>query len=151
MIKTDLSIIIPCYNCEETLREAVESCYKQGLDNFEIVMVDDCSTDNTWNLMQELTKEHSNIKTYQHSENRGGGATRNAAVSKTSSEYIFCLDSDDIIGDDTLSKMLKMIKEENLDGVVFEGSIEFKDKKDKGIKKAYEFVSEHYLKNLHKN
>ena len=46
-MKTNLTIIIPCFNCEDTVQEAIESIFKQNLTNFEIIAVDDCSTDNT--------------------------------------------------------------------------------------------------------
>ena len=84
----ELSIIIPCYNCENTLREAVESCYIQGFreDEFEIVMVNDDSKDATSLVMKELASEHSNIRTHYHDTNQGGGATRNTATKISSSE-----------------------------------------------------------------
>lgn len=123
-----LSIIIPCYNCQETLREAVESCFIQGLDNFEVVMVDDGSTDNTRQLMQQLANEHSEIKIFFHDENRGGGAARNTAVEKSEGGIIFCLDSDDLLPKGSLSKMVKYLQEKKCDGVTINKSIKFSGK-----------------------
>ena len=124
-MKLELSIIIPCYNCEKTLREAVDSCFVQGLDNFEIVMVDDGSRDGTRELMQKLANEHKEIKIFYHEKNKGGGATRNTAVKKSQADIIFCLDSDDILPRDTMSKMLSFMKEKNCDGVGIHKSIKF--------------------------
>lgn len=123
-----LSIIIPCYNCEQTLREAVESCYQQGFatDEFEIIMVNDGSTDNTYTLMENLANEYKNIRIFQHEKNQGGGAARNTAVAKTKSEVIFCLDSDDILGHQTLAMMLSFLIKNKLDGVCLEKLISFK-------------------------
>lgn len=123
-----LSIIIPCYNCEKTLREAVDSCYVQGFKEaeFEIVMVDDCSSDDTRKLMQTLSKEHQNIRLFYHEKNQGGGATRNTAVEKTSAEVIFCLDSDDILPVGTLRKMFDYRQNNNCDGVGVHYSINFR-------------------------
>lgn len=127
-----LSIIIPCYNCEKTLREAVESCYKQGFENesdFEIVMVDDGSTDNTKELMHTLASEHNNIQTFFNEKNQGGGATRNKAVTHSLGEVIFGLDSDDMLPPGTLLKMYTFLKETAkksvCDGVTIHRSIKF--------------------------
>lgn len=130
-----LSIIIPCYNCEKTLKEAVDSCYIQGFteDEFEIVMVDDKSTDNTYTLMSELAKTRSNIKTYAHERNLGGGATRNTAVANASADIIFCLDSDDFLGTQALCAMYRTLTSEMLDGVCFEQIKSFSDVDPKNV------------------
>jgi glycosyltransferase involved in cell wall biosynthesis len=123
-----LSIIIPCYNCADTLRSAVATCYTQGLshDEFEIVMVNDCSTDTTAVVMNELARQYENIRTVSHEKNRGGGATRNTAIEHTEAEVIFCLDSDDLLPPNTLSKMLAYLEQKKCDGVCFEKSIKFR-------------------------
>lgn len=123
-----LSIIIPCYNCSETLREAVDSVFRQDLDDFEIVLVEDCSTDHTREVIKEIKNKYPEIHDFYNEKNLGGGATRNIAVSKTTGEYIFCLDSDDILGDGTLNKMLKLAIEKNCDGVGIHKSIKFNGK-----------------------
>lgn len=119
---TKLSVIIPCYNCEKTLQEAVGSCYEQGfsIDEFEIVMVDDGSTDNSRTVINELAQKYNNIKLVFHKENQGGGATRNTAVTHSSSDVIFCLDSDDILPPGNLRKMYNCFIESKMDGVLFE-------------------------------
>lgn len=132
-MKPSLSIIIPCYNCDKTLGEAVASCFRQGLENFEIVMVDDCSTDGTKALMNALAKQHPEIRLAYHAENKGGGAARNTAVAKTQGDVIFCLDSDDILGDGTLSKMLAYLHKNSCDGVGVATSIKFKGTNTKDI------------------
>jgi len=120
-----LSIIIPCYNCQETLGQAVASIYDQGLTDFEVVMVDDGSTDGTRSEMEQLTQKYPGIKIFFHDKNRGGGATRNTAVSKTTGDIIFCLDSDDILPANTLPKMVNFLTEKNCDGITIHRSIKF--------------------------
>lgn len=124
---TKLTIIIPCYNCSKTLRESVDSCYTQGFTNseFEIVMVNDGSTDSTWELMDTLRNEHPNIRIYQHDKNRGGGATRNTAVANSTSEVIFCLDSDDILPENTLAVLHAYLLEKKCDAVGVHHSTKF--------------------------
>lgn len=125
--KLEVSIIIPCFNCEKTLREAVHSCYLQGLTSFEIVLVDDCSTDSTRAVMQELAEERDNIKLFYHESNRGGGATRNTATEQAVADLVFCLDSDDMLPPHTLDAMLRMQKETSADGIGIETSVKFRN------------------------
>lgn len=117
-----LSIIIPCYNCEKTLKEAVLSCYQQGFSDseFEIVMVDDFSTDNTWQVMEILAKQHNNISLFRHEKNKGGGATRNTGIRNSAGEIIFCLDSDNFFAPNSIKTMIQMFASNDIDGVIFE-------------------------------
>ncbi len=125
-MKPELSIIIPCYNSERTLREAVDSCFKQGLTKpFEIIMVDDKSTDNTIEVMRTLAGQHPEIQLFFHGTNLGGGATRNTAVKNSTGNVIFCLDSDDILPDRTLVRMLAALTSRNSDGLTIHRSIKF--------------------------
>lgn len=123
-----LTVIIPCYNCEKTLRAAVASCYTQGfsVEEFEIVMVDDASTDGTRSIMTELAQQYSNVRTFHHSNNQGGGAARNTAVAHSQAKVIFCLDSDDLLPPQTLAKMLAFLLDKQCDGVCFNHLVRFR-------------------------
>lgn len=126
--QTKLTIIMPCYNCENTLAEAVESIFKQGLDiAFEVIMVDDGSTDGTKTLITQLSDKYPQINYVFHEKNRGGGAARNTAVEHSKGELIFCLDSDDILPDNMLSKMIEYLIEKEYDGTVIGKSVFFID------------------------
>ena len=90
---TSLSLIIPCFNCSQTLEQAVESIYRQDpVIPFDLTMVDDGSTDSTYEVMQALAGRRSNINLVRHSSNQGGGAARNSAVANSAGDLIFCLD-----------------------------------------------------------
>ncbi|QWD89164.1 glycosyltransferase family 2 protein [Polynucleobacter sp. MWH-CaK5] len=119
MIK--LSIIIPCFNSQKTLLEAVQSCYMQGFDlqDFEVVIVDDASSDATKEVIEQLLDQYSNVKAYFHDQNMGGGAARNTAVSRSVAPVIFCLDSDDILPSGMLRKMYEHLLSNKLDGILF--------------------------------
>jgi len=91
-------------------------------------MVDDASTDNTCVLMQNLADEHPEISLFSHDKNMGGGAARNTAVRHSEADVVFCLDSDDILPPNTLSKMLAFMKEKECDGVTISRSIKFTGK-----------------------
>lgn len=117
-----LSIVIPCYNCKKTLRESVDSVYKQNLPegSFEIIMVDDGSTDGTKNLMENIQLEHPEVLLIFHEKNKGGGAARNTGIRSAKGELIYCLDSDNFFTEDnSLNKMVQQIQVENIDGVAF--------------------------------
>lgn len=119
-MKTTLSIIIPCYNCASTLDEAVSSIFSKNFRMpFEVIMVDDGSTDNTRELMKKLANKHSEIRIFYHDKNKGGGAARNTCIKNSTGELIFCLDSDNILDPKSLQKMIDFLFENNVDGVAF--------------------------------
>lgn len=122
-----LSIIIPCYNCERTLEEAVESIYCwEPATPFDVIMVDDGSTDGTYKVMQGLAARHREIGLVRHSSNRGGGAARNTGVANSHGDLVFCLDSDDMLGPDFLRNMVRFWVDKRCDGVGMSTSIKFK-------------------------
>ena len=125
-MRQKLSIIIPCYNSEKTIDEAVSSAVAQDLDiPFEIVIVDDGSTDDTVAIIKNLAKENSIIRCILHAKNLGGGAARNTAVGNSNGNLIFCLDSDDVLTKDMLSKLVAFQIEKQCDGVGISTSKKF--------------------------
>jgi len=136
-----LSIIIPCFNSQQTLADAVASCYLQGFNegDFEIVIVDDGSQDASRDMIKRLASEHANIKYHFHKINMGGGAARNTAVAETSSDMIFCLDSDDLLPPGTLRHMYDYLMEMSCDGVAFQYSVKFNGRDSNSIHHIDEF------------
>ncbi len=115
-----LSIIMPCYNCTATLEEAVSSIGTQKLTvPYEVIMVNDGSTDNTLELIKSTAKKYPNISYYSHEKNRGGGAARNTGISKSTGDLIYCLDSDNVFAPDSVQKLVNYISNNNVDGVAF--------------------------------
>jgi glycosyltransferase involved in cell wall biosynthesis len=114
-----LSIIIPCFNSAETLEEAVESCFKQNLNDFEIILVDDGSTDKTREIIVNYSKIYTNVKYVFHNKNKGGGAARNTGIEKAKGKIIFCLDSDNLLFSNSLSPMITYLQEKSTNGVAF--------------------------------
>ena len=91
-----LSIIIPAYQVERTLRRCVESVLCQEYRNYEIWLVDDGSTDNTPAICEELSGEDARVHVI-HQANAGLSAARNAGLRRSHGEYVTFLDSDDYI------------------------------------------------------
>ena len=91
-----VSIVMPCYNNAEYLLETVNSVLDQSYRNWELILVDDCSTDSTGDILKGLTKIHSNILAKFLPVNSGSGAARNAGLEIASGRYIAFLDADDV-------------------------------------------------------
>ena len=109
-----ISFIIPTYNAEKTIQNTINSILKQSETSleYEIIVVDDGSTDNTKNLIQEL-ESNEKIK-YYSKENSGVADTRNFGVQKSNGEYIIFVDSDDYVSQNLLKDIEPYIKQ-NID------------------------------------
>lgn len=101
-----VSVIIPSYNCAKYVAEAIESVLNQTYDDFEIIVVDDGSTDNTKEILKEYI-EKKRIQ-YIYQENQGPGAARNSGIKASKGEYIAFLDADDAFKEDNLEKKISM-------------------------------------------
>lgn len=115
--KTDslISIITPNYNCEKYIAKTIESVIAQTYTNWEMLFVDDCSTDNSYNIALEYAKKDSRIKVLKMEHNSGAALTRNKAIELSRGEYLAFLDSDDLWLPEKLEKQLQFMKENNCD------------------------------------
>lgn len=89
-----ISVVIPAYNCQDTLRRAIDSVINQSYDNIEIIVVDDGSTDATPSLCDQIAENDDRIRVI-HKENGGLSSARNAGLKISKGEYVLFLDSDD--------------------------------------------------------
>lgn len=95
-ISTELvSVIVPCFNAERTIRTALESLIAQSWKNLEIIVVDDCSRDNTVSVIESLSAEHPQIKLIKQSQNGGAYRARNEGLSVAKGAFITTHDADD--------------------------------------------------------
>jgi glycosyltransferase involved in cell wall biosynthesis len=90
-----LSIVIPAYNTEPYLAECLDSVIAQGGDNFEIVIVDDCSTDNSGVLADEYAAKYEHVQVLHHGTNLGVSVSRNDGIREAQGDFVLFLDSDD--------------------------------------------------------
>lgn len=114
----ELSIIIPVYNSSKFLRECLDSILKQDSYEYEIICVDDGSEDNSLDILHEYEKLFYNYKIIKQ-EHRGLAAARNNGIKVSSGEYIYFVDSDDIVGDNFINNALMRAKNEKLDVLMF--------------------------------
>lgn len=126
------SIIIPAYNVADYLENCVESILKQAYDNYEIIIVDDGSTDETGKVADELLRQSKKINVV-HQSNGGASKARNTGMSRATGDYILFLDGDDFWSD---SRFLKQIASELtvelVDVIIFGYSYYY----DNGIKES---------------
>lgn len=111
----NVSVCIPTYNREHLLKETLESVFAQTYKDFEVVIVDDGSTDGT---KQMLEKNHFNVK-YHWQKNAGDAAARNKLIELAEGKYISFLDSDDLLFPDALEKMVQAMPKNAEDTVVY--------------------------------
>lgn len=111
-----LSIIIPVYNVEKYVEKCLRSCANQNLKTgeYEIIVVNDGSLDNSLNIVNEVAKDYSNIRVISKA-NGGLSSARNTGIEAAEGDYLFFVDSDDWIAKDSLSKIVNKLKNESPD------------------------------------
>ena len=129
MSEPKISIIIPVYNVEKYLRECLDSCVKQTLEDIEIICVDDCSTDNSYRILEEYQQKDSRIRIFQQKENKKQGAARNRGLEVATGEYVWFVDSDDYIDTKACQILYDAIKEFDVDMLCF-SALRFSEKDD---------------------
>lgn len=117
--KIVISIIIPVYNCENYLGKCLESIINQKYSNFEVIIVDDGSTDNSFDVYNYYQEKDTRIKVIKQ-KNGGVSKARNVGINNSIGEYIFFIDADDTIKEDMLAIMHKSAVENDGD-IVFTG------------------------------
>ena len=110
MLTSLVSIIMPAYNCEKYITEAIASVINQTYQNWELIVIDDCSQDNTVNIVKRLALEDTRINLYQNERNVGVSKTRNKGLSIAKGQWIAFLDSDDCWASEKLEKQMEFIK-----------------------------------------
>lgn len=106
-----VSIITPTFNCEKYIEETIRSVQAQTLQEWEMILVDDCSKDSTCEIIEKKASEDHRIKLFKQTENAGAGAARTRAVENATGKYVAYLDADDIWLPDKLQKQVSFMRE----------------------------------------
>ena len=109
-----ISVIIPAYNAEQFLDETLESVLSQTYENWECIIVNDGSTDNTESVAKKWCEKDARFR-YFYKENSGASDTRNLGIKEARGEYIAFLDADDILTPDSLEVRINVLIEQNVD------------------------------------
>ena len=108
-----VSIIMPSYNCGRFVEETIRSVQAQTYQNWEIIFVDDCSTDDTIEIVKHFQKQDGRIRLFQNKRNSGAAVSRNYALREAKGKYVAFLDSDDLWEPTKLEKQIKFMEENN--------------------------------------
>ncbi len=119
-----ISVIIPAFNCEKSIQRTVNSIISSGLTDYEIIIVNDGSTDKTASVCNSFCSQYSFIK-YSEQENSGVSAARNRGIRIATGEYILFFDADDTAEDKVFSECVDIIKSEKPDILVFGMSFDY--------------------------
>lgn len=130
-----ISVIIPVYNVEAYLRECVDSVLKQTYQNFEIILVDDGSTDSSGDICDEYAGNDERISAV-HQSNGGLSVARNTGLAEAGGKYVYFLDSDDYIDEKAFETLLGIAEKNNSDAVFFD-AVSFADTNDFTVKQNY--------------
>jgi teichuronic acid biosynthesis glycosyltransferase TuaG len=134
MIEELISIIVPVYNAENFIEKTIGFVEAQTYGIWELILVDDCSSDNSVNIIKNKSQQDSRIKLIKQEENSGAWAARNIGIDNAKGRYICFLDSDDIWVSEKLARELEFIKKKKA-GFVFTG-YEFADEEGNGLGKV---------------
>ena len=110
-----VSVLMPAYNGEKYIEEAVRSVLAQSLFDFELVLIDDCSQDRTWELAANLAREDERIRLYRNGCNLGPARTRNRGLDLCRGDYVALLDCDDVWHPEKLEKQVALARETKAD------------------------------------
>lgn len=121
-----ISIIIPCYNYAHYIEECFVNLQKQSHTNWECLLVDNASTDNTKEVVQQFSKSDTRIK-YLYQPIKGPSAARNLGIKESKGEYIQFLDSDDLLQINKFNNALTIFQKEKDADIVYSGMRYFKD------------------------
>lgn len=109
-----VSIITPVFNTAEYIEECIQSVLEQTYDHIELIVVDDCSTDQSYEILKKFANEQKSIKVFQTKQNQGTGAARNLGLEKATGDFIYFLDSDDVLPKQTIELLVNHIGEHDM-------------------------------------
>lgn len=117
----EITVIMPLYNAEKYLHETLVSVLNQTFRHFELLCINDASTDTTADIIYEFAKKDMRIKILQNKERQGAAASRNKGIRAAKGKYLSFLDGDDIYEKEMLEKAYYACEEYNLDVIRFQG------------------------------
>lgn len=117
---TKVSVIIPVYNVEKYIEECLDSLQAQTLDEYEIICVNDCSTDNSLQKIKQYLLKADNIRVIDNATNQGAAISRNIGLSHAKGKYVIFLDADDYFHKELLERAYYEIEKDSLDLVLFD-------------------------------
>ena len=113
-MKNLISIVVPVYNASRFLDETIKTVREQTIDNWELIFVDDCSTDNSDEIIKQYMKIDKRIKYFKQDQNGGPALARNRGIDEAKGNFLCFLDADDMWDKDKLEKQLNFMLEKEV-------------------------------------
>jgi len=114
-----VSVIVPVYNKEKYLENCINSILGQTYDNIELILINDGSKDNSWEIIKSLHEKHKDKIIIENKENGGVASARNRGLDLAQGDYIMFLDADDYIDNDCIEKLIEKVMETQADIIRF--------------------------------
>lgn len=139
-----ISIVISCYNRFSLMKKCLNSLENQTSQDFEVIIVDDCSNDNSYQKLLEYGKKTKlDLHILKTKENIGPGGTRNLGIKEANGRYIMMLDSDDYLELNSIEKLIDIITEKKVECIFFDYYLDYKNKLVK--KNTVDYLAEGYI------
>lgn len=122
-----VSIIIPVYNVEKYVGEALKSVLAQTYKDFEVIVVDDCGTDRSMKVVEEIAEKSPCVHILHHERNRGLSAGRNTGIEAAKGDWLYFFDSDDILAPDCINNLVSLAEAHREIDMIVGQYDEFKD------------------------
>ena len=136
------SIVVPVYNVEKYLRDCLNSILLQTFTDYEIICINDASTDSSYKILTQYSEEYSNIKVINLDSNHGLSHARNVGIEKSNGKYILFVDSDDMIVPNMLEVLNNSINDESIEILYF--NMEIRDAGNWAKENKYEVEYDEY-------
>lgn len=137
----EISVIIPVYNVENYIYESLSSVAKQTFTQYELIVINDGSTDRSEKIIKEFMNEHKQMQIhYIYQENNGQSSARNRGIEVASGEYIYFFDSDDLIEENALEILYMKSNENNLDLLLFSGQSFYETQNAQTLKYKFDYL-----------
>ena len=122
-----ISVVIPVYQVEAFIEECLASVCNQTFADMEILCINDCTEDSSWNIVKNAAERDGRIRLLSNKKNIGLASTRNKGLDNALGDYIYFLDSDDKIAPDTLEQLINRAEDEDLDVSAFCADFMYED------------------------
>lgn len=132
-----ISVVMPCYNVQNYVRETITSVFAQTFTDFELICIDDASTDTTLEILKEIATDHVNM-TVIADENHGVGYQRNQGIQRARGKYVYYMDSDDLLKENCFQRIFDCAESSRLDLLYFEGTALYENENLRKRFPAYE-------------
>ena len=136
-MKNLISIVVPCYNVEKYIDKCLESLVNQTYKNIEIIVVNDCSTDNTYNKLVEWKEKDERIKLINNEKNSGLSFSRNTGIKNATGKYIGFIDSDDYVNSVFYEDLMNAIERENASLAICDVKVVYESTNNEILSKCY--------------